>query len=1114
MKAERTGPLPAGMLSAEVIVRPVPGLVLLTALLLPPGGLAAGLEGPAAARLSAPARAALETLLRAVETGDRAALRDRLQPGSRASAAPLLERLVPGPSEARAELRLLVAGARPLPAGGWDARLVLVGRAWPAPAEAPEADAGLVPEPGLEAVGLRARIDEEGRLVLEEGSPASVVAARVEWRLDSVPAAGEPGRLEVRSELRLEPEAPGLTSLLLDLPPGVERVELLPGGTPARARWLGEEGGSLLLELERPADSAIELRLAHEGAVTDAMRAGRATLYLPHGSLIAPWHGERFHRWDVTLDLPVELNGVSIGAGEELDAPPGRRRVRHATERLIDYPGLAVAHFRVDRDGALELWRTAEVGGDPKRLLAELRELVEFHESRVAPLPYGAFRLVEVDMEFAGAVSYASVIFMKTGIMAQAKKRFAILSHEVAHQWWGNAVQGDQHTRWISEGMANALMDLFVAHREGPEAAQDLKDAHREQTLSALGPGARPLADVRGRPADYYARGALFVHALREAVGDETFWAILRAWFEEHARPGVGTPALRATAERVAGRSLAEVFEPWLETTALPVLRLDWEPEEAGARFVVEQDEPHFLLEVPVEAMLRGGRSATRSFSVAGGRSEHRWELGERPLALRLDPTGLTPRVREDEFAAYLLGEAEACLARGESARGLALLERYEAEGHGAVPARAELLRAAALERRGESGREVVDRALEALTTDDRAVALLSKADALLAEGLAESALPLLVELAARHDDGAALHLRLGRAWLQLGRPDEAEAAFRAAHASRPGNGAARVALGLPWPERDPDGAVTLIDTEDERLDGNHPETTRLLAASDGRWGLALSGSRRIWTGRDGELEEVPDFEPVGLVDAVVVEAGSERPLVVALESGPRRGRLTVIELDEHGRGRVLARHERTPGRARGMLTDGRVVHAGFPARDGSTTWHRFRPDLRGPGSEGPDDLDGLRSLKPEGDERFEAGATTPAELPAAVLADGRVAWLTALGALRSEDGLLWEELEQEGDWRAVDLRPSGEGAAMLFTGDASRSPFPEDSLYRARLVFAGPEGLRERELPPDALQVAEAPDGSLLVLRGSAGCSGLDIRVVRLPAASDDVAEGDEPEP
>jgi hypothetical protein len=1042
--------------------------------------------------LPAAARGALADFVRSVETGDRAAALELLLPGARLSAAPLLNQVLATPTEPRSEVRLLVSGFRETDEGV-DLRAILRGRLRPT---RPDAAPGL----GSRALPLAIRwLSAEKALVVQAGESAPVARAEIEWKLHE-----DAERVTVVSRLWVEPAVGEAGVLSLSVPPGTTSIGVREPG--ATTEWLRlddeEDGGRLLVHASGPIHAGpVLLRVEHEGRIPEEVRAGGDTLYFPHAGAMVPWADGRFHRWEITLDLPAELKGVSIGRAVELEAPDGRRRLRYSTERPIDYPGLAVGRFRVDKRGPLELWRVAQVGGAPETLLGELAELVEFHETRVAPLPYGAFRLVELDMGFAGAVSYASVIFMKTSVMAKARERFAILSHEVAHQWWGNAVQGDQHTRWISEGMANALMDLFIAHAEGADEKQDQLDRHREQTLAALGPGAMPLAHVRGRPADFYERGALFVHALHEWVGDEVFWRILQAWYAEHAKPAVGTPALRATAERVAGRSLAEIFDPWLGTTALPVLGFDWSAEGSVASMAITQEKPHFALNVPVEAMLPGGRSEWMQVAVTGARTESSWELPEVPLALRLDPEALTPRVLDAERANYLLLEAGACLARGENERGLALLERVEADG-GTLPPAAQSWRAAALAVEGkiDESDALIQEEFATLAVGKGQVALLARVDALLSSGKPKLALQLSDDLAGQVADGAAIPLRRAHALRMLGREDEAVVAWKAALAERPAGAAARVALGIEAAS-EPEETETFLGLEDPRLAGNNPNAVSLVAASKDRWGLVLPGSRMLLLGQGDAVEAVPDYSPAGLLDAVVAEADAAAPLVVALEAGRRRGRLTVIELDERGRGRVSARHERIPAKARAILSDGTRVFVAWKAREEGLDWYRFTPDLRGESSAGPDDRDGLVTLKVKDDARFESAGHTPEARRVIALAGGSLAWLDRQGVLRSETGVLWEQLEGDA-WTVLHLRRAGSGAGLLLSGDRSESPFPEDALPETRLLVVDAESFVERTLPDDALQAVLGPDGSVLVLRGFAGCSGLDLSVSRLAPA------------
>ena len=61
-----------------------------------------------------------------------------------------------------------------------------------------------------------------------------------------------------------------------------------------------------------------------------------------------------------------------------------------------------------------------------------------------------------------------------------------------------------------------------------------------------------------------YDRGALTLQALREKVGDTTFFQILRDWYAEHQHSNVTTEQFIATAERDSGQQLDHFFDVWL----------------------------------------------------------------------------------------------------------------------------------------------------------------------------------------------------------------------------------------------------------------------------------------------------------------------------------------------------------------------------------------------------------------------------------------------------------------------------------------------------------------------------------------------------------------------
>jgi hypothetical protein len=67
-----------------------------------------------------------------------------------------------------------------------------------------------------------------------------------------------------------------------------------------------------------------------------------------------------------------------------------------------------------------------------------------------------------------------------------------------------------------------------------------------------------------------YDRGALAVQALRNEIGDESFFAILRGWPQKYAHGNASVADFRRYAEEVSGKPLAALFDTWLFQPSKP----------------------------------------------------------------------------------------------------------------------------------------------------------------------------------------------------------------------------------------------------------------------------------------------------------------------------------------------------------------------------------------------------------------------------------------------------------------------------------------------------------------------------------------------------------------
>lgn len=200
-------------------------------------------------------------------------------------------------------------------------------------------------------------------------------------------------------------------------------------------------------------------------------------------------------------------------------------------------------------------------------------EIMEALQRLFGPYPFHEYVVVVADDVLDDPIEAQGMAVFGRNHVDGRRTHERLVVHELAHQWFGNSLTvADWRHIWLNEGFATYAewlwsgvcgelpTDALAAHWYARVAA-------RPRDVVVADPGVDRMFDPL-----VYKRGALTVHALRKKVGDESFFALLRAWVADHQYATVTTDGFRKHAQRFAREPLDGLFAAWLDTAVLPPL--------------------------------------------------------------------------------------------------------------------------------------------------------------------------------------------------------------------------------------------------------------------------------------------------------------------------------------------------------------------------------------------------------------------------------------------------------------------------------------------------------------------------------------------------------------
>jgi len=336
-----------------------------------------------------------------------------------------------------------------------------------------------------------------------------------------------------------------------------------------------------------------------------------------------------------------------------------RQRQDHVTYlvSLVAGPYVSVQ----DRSNGIPLFYYVLPGqeDDARKTYRNTPAMFDVFQERIGlPYPYARYSQVSVIDYMFGGMENTSITTMTERIILDDSARLTrsmdgLIAHELAHQWFGDLMTcRDWSHIWLNEGFATYFEAIYQEHQFGrDEMIHDMLSNQAQVVAADGGEGKHPVVSrVYDDPMDMfgyrpYAKGASVLHMLRNELGDDMFWKVIRAYAKRHQNKVVETNDLMRTAEEVSGASLERFFDQWLYHTGYPELAInyDWDNGQKLAKVSVRQKQkvtastPLFAFSTTI-AFHGEGSVHIEPVSVTDEVHTFYVALDDRPSFVRFDP--------------------------------------------------------------------------------------------------------------------------------------------------------------------------------------------------------------------------------------------------------------------------------------------------------------------------------------------------------------------------------------------------------------------------------------------------------------------------------------------
>ena len=270
---------------------------------------------------------------------------------------------------------------------------------------------------------------------------------------------------------------------------------------------------------------------------------------------------------------------------------------------------------------------------------ALVKDMIGAYAGRFGEFPFLREKYGEAEFLWGGGMENQTCTSLGIGAFQEY-----IVAHELSHEWWGDMTTcRDFHHVWLNEGFATWCEAVWAEHQGGIDAYHD------DMALKKyFGSGTIYVSDLTnwGRIFDpnlSYDKASWVLHMLRHMLGDDVFFAAMRAYRARYQYSTATTEDFRDICETVSGKNLHYFFQEWIYGEYYPSYGYTYASTPSGGGYDVsvtlEQTQAWQIFRMPVDVtiMMPGGRGQTFIVDNSQATQVYGFYVPDKPTSILLD---------------------------------------------------------------------------------------------------------------------------------------------------------------------------------------------------------------------------------------------------------------------------------------------------------------------------------------------------------------------------------------------------------------------------------------------------------------------------------------------